>query len=102
HTRWPRDWSSDVCSSDLSLHASRSTLQEIAGRFSEERQLVLAHVLIVNQIDALRQFGQARVINPPTACKTLQTDQQRVAGEGRGRRIGRISICRRTQRQHLP
>src|SRR5207253_7589037 len=21
HTRWPRDWSSDVCSSDLSLHA---------------------------------------------------------------------------------
>src|SRR5207253_11380132 len=22
HTRWPRDWSSDVCSSDLSLHSS--------------------------------------------------------------------------------
>src|SRR5207253_3595377 len=21
HTRWPRDWSSDVCSSDLVLHA---------------------------------------------------------------------------------
>src|SRR5690625_7397791 len=20
HTRWPRDWSSDVCSSDLSIH----------------------------------------------------------------------------------
>src|SRR5690625_5990658 len=22
HTRWPRDWSSDVCSSDLSSHVS--------------------------------------------------------------------------------
>src|SRR5690625_5542434 len=21
HTRWPRDWSSDVCSSDLRIHA---------------------------------------------------------------------------------
>src|SRR5207253_6214062 len=23
HTRWPRDWSSDVCSSDLKFHLSR-------------------------------------------------------------------------------
>src|SRR5690625_528603 len=23
HTRWPRDWSSDVCSSDLSAHESQ-------------------------------------------------------------------------------
>src|SRR5690625_5819690 len=23
HTRWPRDWSSDVCSSDLGKHAAR-------------------------------------------------------------------------------
>src|SRR5690625_6688992 len=23
HTRWPRDWSSDVCSSDLSAHLLR-------------------------------------------------------------------------------
>src|SRR5207253_5099371 len=22
YTRWPRDWSSDVCSSDLAIHAS--------------------------------------------------------------------------------
>src|SRR5437870_10173798 len=24
HTRWPRDWSSDVCSSDLSFRGARS------------------------------------------------------------------------------
>src|SRR5690625_7974440 len=24
HTRWPRDWSSDVCSSDLELHFDRN------------------------------------------------------------------------------
>src|SRR5439155_18211586 len=24
HTRWPRDWSSDVCSSDLCLHVPSS------------------------------------------------------------------------------
>src|SRR6266508_4981800 len=29
HTRWPRDWSSDVCSSDLSSEPSR---REDAGR----------------------------------------------------------------------
>src|SRR5439155_10892369 len=27
HTRWPRDWSSDVCSSDLSGGAERATTQ---------------------------------------------------------------------------
>src|SRR5439155_16864483 len=30
HTRWPRDWSSDVCSSDL--RAERSRVLELQGR----------------------------------------------------------------------
>src|SRR6266702_23937 len=38
HTRWPRDWSSDVCSSDLAVLASRPdahapvSTQHVAGR----------------------------------------------------------------------
>src|SRR5215510_10204811 len=28
HTRWPRDWSSDVCSSDLSRHPTLRTVFE--------------------------------------------------------------------------
>src|SRR5690625_5937258 len=30
HTRWPRDWSSDVCSSDLQLAGQREEAQEMA------------------------------------------------------------------------
>src|SRR5207253_8454399 len=30
HTRWPRDWSSDVCSSDLALDLDRARDQELA------------------------------------------------------------------------
>src|SRR5439155_9976660 len=28
HTRWPRDWSSDVCSSDLARSAATSTTRQ--------------------------------------------------------------------------
>src|SRR5207253_3595835 len=36
HTRWPRDWSSDVCSSDLRtvLLQQRSRLDQLAGRLT--------------------------------------------------------------------
>src|SRR5207253_8679671 len=30
HTRWPRDWSSDVCSSDLGCEASLAALDGLA------------------------------------------------------------------------
>src|SRR5437870_7955098 len=46
HTRWPRDWSSDVCSSDLdapspaALHTLAS-LQAEQGRTEEARQTLL-------------------------------------------------------------
>src|SRR5690625_6274481 len=29
HTRWPRDWSSDVCSSDLCHYLKKETIPEI-------------------------------------------------------------------------
>src|SRR5690625_6957149 len=33
HTRWPRDWSSDVCSSDLRrVHNRPSTTEGVSGR----------------------------------------------------------------------
>src|SRR5207253_7327716 len=31
HTRWPRDWSSDVCSSDLQLFAYHSGAEQLDG-----------------------------------------------------------------------
>src|SRR5207253_4363296 len=51
HTRWPRDWSSDVCSSDLAPHGfassrcsvsfrvSLSDSRRVASRRSEERRV---------------------------------------------------------------
>src|SRR5437870_10890890 len=43
HTRWPRDWSSDVCSSDLELHARR----QIVWRHSK-RLLQTPHRFVVS------------------------------------------------------
>src|SRR5690625_5852155 len=42
HTRWPRDWSSDVCSSDLSIWRISLVLKlECANRFFESTILLL-------------------------------------------------------------
>src|SRR5207253_6834274 len=40
HTRWPRDWSSDVCSSDLvdGLHAGRAPVAGGMERFHAGRE----------------------------------------------------------------
>src|SRR5690625_1715610 len=43
HTRWPRDWSSDVCSSDLRLHQPGGTLSG-----GEQQQLVIARALMAH------------------------------------------------------
>src|SRR5690606_41072499 len=36
HTRFSRDWSSDVCSSDLAGHAREKVLAECGGRRNDE------------------------------------------------------------------
>src|SRR5439155_8303239 len=37
HTRWPRDWSSDVCSSDLALACRQQTREARRGERAGER-----------------------------------------------------------------
>src|SRR5215510_11452212 len=57
HTRWPRDWSSDVCSSDL---ADRGDVAEGEGRIEKLRRLadgckgqfVARHAVITQSITA--------------------------------------------------
>src|SRR5690625_7837175 len=41
HTRWPRDWSSDVCSSDLALDSAPVGLMAALG---EDRELAVGEV----------------------------------------------------------
>src|SRR5437870_5974301 len=40
HTRWPRDWSSDVCSSDLGLATLRVTRCQASGRAMSDQKVV--------------------------------------------------------------
>src|SRR5207253_8458318 len=54
HTRWPRDWSSDVCSSDLPVRTYRVRLDGVPRRLARDlgplRRLVpgsLAAILVV-------------------------------------------------------
>src|SRR3712207_7457823 len=46
HTRYWRDWSSDVCSSDLGEHGAPGQL-DADGRVAEERQLRPGHLLSI-------------------------------------------------------
>src|SRR5207253_8156816 len=93
HTRWPRDWSSDVCSSDLRslafvvglslvftlLGASASA----AGRVLLQHQVIIlrvAGVLVV--ILGLHTLGLIRI---PLLYreKRLRSEERRVGKEGR-------------------
>src|SRR5207253_6894592 len=40
HTRWPRDWSSDVCSSDLVAAIDRLSLRRIYADLAEPRDIL--------------------------------------------------------------
>src|SRR5207253_5866574 len=50
HTRWPRDWSSDVCSSDLTgAYAADFQLTPDEARRAEAREVVIRSALDAGQ-----------------------------------------------------
>src|SRR5207253_8435595 len=55
HTRWPRDWSSDVCSSDLSadIKASYDRLRAPPAGVSSPRAPTLASIATIETPDPL-------------------------------------------------
>src|SRR5437870_11368659 len=81
HTRWPRDWSSDVCSSDLGL-------DEVGLR----RRLSKEPTLLGQK---LRQYAQAQGVTLlfivdqfeelVTLCPDERSEERRVGKEGRSR-----------------
>src|SRR5215510_15882053 len=44
HTRWPRDWSSAVCSSDLAGHVSDVDFAELRARYEGEAAAILTEL----------------------------------------------------------
>src|SRR5437870_13916203 len=74
HTRWPRDWSSDVCSSDLIWRMSRSSLaQSHAGSPTD---LVAANTLATT----------ASVSSPRSSKAAVRSEERRVGKECRAGR----------------
>src|SRR5690625_7740333 len=75
HTRWPRDWSSDVCSSDLIGLPVEQDMVQIGHGGAAPRLAIPAHApaLIRHRLDKDRQRGQPR------------SEERRVGNEWRSR-----------------
>src|SRR5437660_7036946 len=94
HTRWPRDWSSDVCSSDLDLEALRKMWSSDPDE-EEARQMVATSVTFgeawtvpVADLDAARRYGW-KVAQPDAYPEVIHQEQRseerRVGKEWRSR-----------------
>src|SRR5437870_13545205 len=81
HTRWPRDWSSDVCSSDLS-----TTAEVVAAKNAVLVTTRAMASFVHNKVAAVRGGGK-----PMDFCSTLavtvpvRSEERRVGKECRSR-----------------
>src|SRR5215510_15623037 len=95
HTRWPRDWSSDVCSSDLKLLA---TVLPDSGRLRwalRAGQLARGLAPLLAGLGFRRLAGMLRLA--PAALSHPPAGPSQAAGEARvfhaeGRRRGRVAL----------
>src|SRR5207253_6148168 len=96
HTRWPRDWSSDVCSSDLKSKAFEK--RELIGRSRPVRlirqsqtyaiaeiaaMLLLAGTLCAQQVTTGAISG---TVTDPTGAAVPRSEERRVGKECSSRR----------------
>src|SRR5690625_7692633 len=103
HTRWPRDWSSDVCSSDLFQHDIHDlVIRRHEGHVQEEVGLGGVVVYLVNQISKhwrhLRTWRGGRVrdswasspVESFCECRAWRSEERRVGegSEGEGKMWG--------------
>src|SRR5437870_11942092 len=75
HTRWPRDWSSDVCSSDLAI---------VPG---EENAVPLSECFVAGTAIKNEQAGRFSLRNAALACQlpNHRSEERRVGKECRAR-----------------
>src|SRR5439155_4569164 len=83
HTRWPRDWSSDVCSSDL-VKGTYSFADPTTGKLqTSSRSFIITGVI---QPTGNNQIDKAVVINEATANSLFhktRSEERRVGKECR-------------------
>src|SRR5690606_40228259 len=92
HTRFSRDWSSDVCSSDLFV----KTLQDYPCKrlkSLDKRYRTKYHMSMIENMDAIQEIGMPAFLvsqeekwRCPTCGGTIRSEERRVGKEGRSRR----------------
>src|SRR5690606_40821859 len=92
HTRFSRDWSSDVCSSDLALFEFFDSLQGIAARAGAQNAVVFS--VLLAQIARYRIEHGGLVVNSQNDwfCHTfriLNFEDQGVQRRSEERRVGK-------------
>src|SRR3712207_7714822 len=83
HTRYWRDWSSDVCSSDLQEHGGKSVFCGVGERTREGNDLYLemSESGVINSTALV--YGQMN--EPPGARQRVRSEERRVGKECRSR-----------------
>src|SRR5207253_8240592 len=87
HTRWPRDWSSDVCSSDL-VEAAPKRADHVGVRAAVA---VKGPLVVVGSADRLELLGDAEArgrkgdLGQRDGALGLRSEERRVGKEGRCR-----------------
>src|SRR5207253_6007813 len=92
HTRWPRDWSSDVCSSDLERHAVQPA---VAGTHGLEGSRLLDRrleaLLVVLKVEGIGGAEPAVEFVPGAIIYEERSEERRVGKEWRsGGGAGRL------------
>src|SRR5437660_471911 len=88
HTRWPRDWSSDVCSSDLRMRDSSARVSTV-GTVTEVAQVVrigdgyagIVWTANAAQFDGLRQIPVPEMADLVEPLQLARSEERRV-GKG--------------------
>src|SRR5690625_5539792 len=103
HTRWPRDWSSDVCSSDLKFTGSGGTLEETVTKNNLEaaeeivRQLRLRDVggiIVIDFIDMVLESNRDLVLRRLVEC--LRSEEHTSELQSRGHLVCRLLLEKKT------
>src|SRR5207253_6228110 len=84
HTRWPRDWSSDVCSSDLIVTLVPGTGDEVQAL--KAGIMEIADIFVVNKADREGAERLASAVEANLALHHYRSEERRVGKEGRARR----------------
>src|SRR5699024_12112012 len=95
HTRSKRDWSSDVCSSDLAQHLSDASWQRVFGSFTKQFPASSRDFLqpMLHMPDAPLQFanfGLRAGLPAKVLAALLRSEERRVGKEGTRERWAKL------------